>query len=333
MADFALHTDIECNVCGSTAQPLPIGFAQDHEYESTEIAFRVVRCMNCGLVYLRPRPAESELGRIYPPTYYSYHSIGNIEGEDGRPSFVQRLFYERNKKTLRAKLVRSGVLLNSLSRPARVLDVGCGVGTQLDLFKELLPSADLHGVEIGERAVKKTRERGHVAHLGRFEDIVLPLNYFDVVYSSHVIEHVTDPRRFLEKCNAVSSPAATIIIETPNTDSVEFDIFKGRHWGGYHAPRHFYLFDPRNMALLGQRTGLKAAVVQPYPSPIFWNWTCHSVLTAVAGKRVADIIFPPVTIFYGGVRSFFILGFFTVLEGLILKFSGRASAFWIAFKK
>jgi 2-polyprenyl-3-methyl-5-hydroxy-6-metoxy-1,4-benzoquinol methylase len=333
MNGFALFEDTVCKACGSPASPTEIGRVYDHEYRSVDLEFRVVRCVQCGLVFLKPRPDGSELGRIYPDNYYSYHLSANSPGAGAAPSHVQRLFRQRNQKALAAKLALSGFKRESFSRPVRVLDVGCGVGAQLDMFKALLPDAELHGVEIGELAVRRAREKGHIAHHGRFEDARLAASYFDIVYSSHVIEHVEDPRGFLEKCHAVSSAEATIIIETPNTDCVEFDFLKARHWGGYHAPRHFYLFNPQNIAIMAARVGLNRVAARCYPSPAFWNWTCHSIVMKVAGARIADALFPPITIFYGGVRSLLLLGGFSVLESLVLRLTGRASAFWIAFSK
>jgi SAM-dependent methyltransferase len=332
-SNFATVKNTECVACGSRDAPIQIGLVYDHEYRSTEIEFSMVRCTHCGLVYLDPRPDVSELPRIYPPTYYSYHLTDNAAAEGRRTSYVQTLFHRLNLKAMRAKLTRSGISLDSHSRPVRVLDVGCGVGAQLDIFKELLPGAELHGVDIGELAVEKTKARGHTAYLGRFEEIDLPKDYFDIVYSAHVIEHVEDPKGFLEKCQLVSAPRATIIIETPNTDCIEFEALKGRHWGGYHAPRHFYLFNPKNLDTMVGGIGLKTIIAQPYPCSIFWNWTCHSILMKFAGTRIADALFPPITIFYGGIRSFVLLGSFSVLEGIILRITGRASAFWIAFSK
>jgi 2-polyprenyl-3-methyl-5-hydroxy-6-metoxy-1,4-benzoquinol methylase len=333
MSEFALFEDIVCKACGSSSAPDEIGRVYDHEYRSVDIEFRVVQCGECGLVYLKPRPDARELDRIYPKSYYSYHLGANSPEPGTPPSFVQRLFQQRNQKALSEKLALSGFKAGTLTRPVRVLDVGCGVGVQLDMFKALLPSAELHGVEIGELAVRKTRAKGHTAYHGRFEDIDLPKDYFDIVYSSHVIEHVEDPLGFLAKCHSVSSPEAIIIIETPNTDCVEFEFLRARHWGGYHAPRHFYLFNPKNMTTMAARTGLSGIVARSYPSPAFWNWTCHSFLAKLVSYRIADAVFPPVTIFYGGIRSFILLGGFSVLESFILKLTGRASAFWIAFSK
>ena len=59
---------------------------QEHEYDNTTSEeFRFVRCANCGVVRLNPRPDVSELGRIYPPDYYAYNLLS--DGSDERAGF------------------------------------------------------------------------------------------------------------------------------------------------------------------------------------------------------------------------------------------------------
>ena len=43
------------------------------------------------------------------------------------------------------------------------------------------------------------RRQGHIVHEGLFEEAALDWEAFDVVHSSHVIEHVADPKEFAEK--------------------------------------------------------------------------------------------------------------------------------------
>ena len=60
-----------CCLCSShNSEPLAIG--EDFEYRTSLDSFRVVRCRECELVYLDPRPAEKELARIYPPEYHAF---------------------------------------------------------------------------------------------------------------------------------------------------------------------------------------------------------------------------------------------------------------------
>src|SRR4029450_1058589 len=61
-----------CNTCGSTNTEI-VTTGSEHEYDNTtDDVFTVVRCTDCGLVYLNPRPDLSELETIYPPNYYAY---------------------------------------------------------------------------------------------------------------------------------------------------------------------------------------------------------------------------------------------------------------------
>ena len=97
MNHFALFEDVACKACGSAAAPSVIGRVYDHEYRSVDMEFSAVRCDQCGLVYLKPRPDASELARIYPKEYYSYHLGASSPDPDAPVSYVQRLFQQRNR--------------------------------------------------------------------------------------------------------------------------------------------------------------------------------------------------------------------------------------------
>ncbi|MBX9720435.1 MAG: class I SAM-dependent methyltransferase, partial [Candidatus Obscuribacterales bacterium] len=232
-----LHYDAQCIVCGAPAPGEQIGEVVEHEYTTTtSMPFPIMRCRSCRLVYLYPRPDVSELGTIYPPDYYSYHlSMNEADQNTGKKSFVQQLFYKNMSNGFKAKIIPN---LKSIptDRPLRVLDIGCGVGAQLDLLRSFLDNSETYGVEIGEPAVNAARKRGHQVYHGRFEDVDLPKNFFDVIISIHVIEHVSRPDTFLEKASELLTDNGIILIETPNTDCPDFEMFKGKHWGGYHAP-------------------------------------------------------------------------------------------------
>ena len=56
-----------CALCGVDDAD-PVGVGQDFEYRTSPDHFLAVRCRRCGLVFLNPRPADEEAGRIYPTT-------------------------------------------------------------------------------------------------------------------------------------------------------------------------------------------------------------------------------------------------------------------------
>src|SRR5438552_786916 len=79
--DAARLTLVEtrCALCGANAtEPEADGY--DFEYNTASNPFRFVKCSACGHVYLNPRPSPSDLGVIYPSTYYTLVGTGSLVG-------------------------------------------------------------------------------------------------------------------------------------------------------------------------------------------------------------------------------------------------------------
>ena len=123
------------------------------------------------------------------------------------------------------------------------------------------------------------------------------------------------------------------MIETPNTNSLDYKIFKKKHWGGYHAPRHWYIFEPKTIKFLQKKLNFKILSMHPYTMSNFWVWTFHSITEDLFGKKISNFFFPPVKILYGGIYSFILLSFFSILEKIILAATGKANSIWFTIKK
>lgn len=61
---------ISCNLCHGNYTHLELE-AKDWLHGSQQ-TFRLVRCKECGLTYINPRPTTNEIGRYYQGSYYSY---------------------------------------------------------------------------------------------------------------------------------------------------------------------------------------------------------------------------------------------------------------------
>jgi SAM-dependent methyltransferase len=99
----------------------------------------------------------------------------------------------------------------------RVLDLGCGDGWIADTLLDIgaLPI----GVEIAQAAVDRARARhpGLDVRLAPIDGpLPLPDAGLDVVWSSEVIEHVTDTARWLSEIRRVLRPRGRLLLTTPN---------------------------------------------------------------------------------------------------------------------
>ena len=143
------------------------------------------------------------------------------------------------------RLLRAG---KGLPADARVLDVGCGDGFHLDLLRRYAPpSWSVTGVDTDARAVAAARARGLDVYEGAVETSPIQPNSIDMALCIQTIEHVPDPIALLSSIANLLKPGGRLYLITDNTGSPDFRLTKGRHWGGYHFPRHWNLFNKESM--------------------------------------------------------------------------------------
>jgi 2-polyprenyl-3-methyl-5-hydroxy-6-metoxy-1,4-benzoquinol methylase len=273
---------VPCGLCGAEGGSV-VATGRDYEYETTADLFTVRRCDRCGHHYLSPRPVTADLPLIYPAHYYSY-------------DFIERMhpLARAAKRALDSRKI-DGWLRESSSPSPRFLDVGCGEGWFLHLLHARgVEKARLWGVEIDRKIVQKLQRAGFQARSGLLEEIPdLPEDSFDLIVSLQVIEHVSDPAAMLETLARLLAPGGALILETPNLDSLDFRIFRGRYWGGYHFPRHWNFFTPASLSRLAAGAGLRVDRVRYLPAPTFWVYSLHHLVKYALGwKRVARCLEP-----------------------------------------
>ncbi len=323
--------NVSCYVCNSTDQKV-IARGREHEYTTTtDDLFSVVKCAKCGLLFLNPRPAESELGTIYPNEYPAFveeqipaHQSALSKLKD---SFIDKLGYPSRVRTALQ-------YVSARKAPLRILDVGCGAGRVLSLFKQFYDGPiETVGLDFDEKATALTQGKGHDVITGTFETVAIPPASFDCVYSSHVIEHVADPGAFLKKVKSVLKPGGLFFCETPNIGSIDAQILSRLGiWGGFHFPRHWSFFTPKTLGHLGERAGLKIVATKFYLIPIFWIWSLHLLMVKVAGRRIADRLFPAVEHGANPLQLFILTSAFTVVDWLTLLITRRTACMFVIFR-
>lgn len=102
-------------------------------------------------------------------------------------------------------------------RPKSILDYGCGVGAWLGLLSHAFPRARLHGVDISEVAICKARQRYPDCRLESFDGFTAPFadGQFDLIFSYHVLEHVTDVDRSVWDISRLLAPGGYAVIIFP----------------------------------------------------------------------------------------------------------------------
>ena len=256
---------VACCICGDV-NGKPVGVGEDFEYHTTPHSFLAVRCPVCDLIYLDPRPTAASLSVIYPD---EYHAFAFDEEQFG-------LVHKVRSRLEARRLLRAG---RGLPTNAQVLDVGCGDGFHLDLLRKHGPQRwQLHGVDTDSRAVAAARRRGLAVEECPVESSALELSSIDFALCIQTIEHVGDPVAILRAIGGLLKPGGRLYLITDNTGSPDFKITKGRHWGGYHFPRHWNLFNKTSMRKLAPAAGLEVEKLSTTASPVNWTYSIRKTL-------------------------------------------------------
>lgn len=253
-----------CEVCG--ADDYQVLFQGRDRLHGLPGVFPVVLCRRCGLTYLNPRPSDESLGFYYPEDYSPFCSEGGIAHR------LQSLLREREAAGIARKMPKHG----------RVLEVGCATG---DLLKKLeRRGLSVSGIEMSPHAAAHARERnGLEVHTGTLFDSPYPISSFDAVIMRHVIEHFPSSRRALEKVLELLKPGGTVFITTPNTDSLDCRIFRGR-WHDYDPPRHLAVFSVATLSRLLRETGFEVTAVRHSLVPNDWIYSSRILLEEKLGE-------------------------------------------------
>ncbi len=258
---------IACGLCGSR-RAREFVRQRDLTHGVTDEEFTIVRCEECGLLYLNPRPGLDEIGKFYPSAYFgpppAPRKVNRVkrwvmETYYGYPPTTPSSLPAQFRKWLVwpdrvLRALRGKEMLPWIGR-GRLLDVGCGPGTNLAMFQQ--QGWNVHGVDTSDVAVARARERfGDRVRLGHLDQAGYPDGAFDVVVFSHSLEHMFDPLAVLKEAWRILDKSGYVVITVPNAGSLEARLF-GRWWFPWELPRHLFHFEKATLSRMLEQAGFR----------------------------------------------------------------------------
>lgn len=252
-AERSQFESVPCNLCGSDAfavvfpsvrRPGPVDLAEVFRSSGDEpLQDQMVRCLSCGLHYVRPRLRWDLI----------------LEGYRGGTdeSFVSQV-------AMREKTFRRGlghIEAAALPPGRRVLDVGAAGGSFLAVARER--GYEPQGCEPSAWMCAFARGRyGLELHPGTIFDMPVPPGSVDLLTLWDVIEHTPDPRAVLEKARELLAPGGVLAMSYPDWGSLAARAMR-RRWV-FVLTVHLYYFDPRTMGEMLRRTGFSPLGFRPH---------------------------------------------------------------------
>ncbi|WP_250434141.1 class I SAM-dependent methyltransferase [Hanstruepera flava] len=170
---------------------------------------QTVICNNCSMIYINPRPTELEMNNFYKNHYRSFYESIEVPTQD---------YINKGPFKARASFVKDA-LNKYLQKSKTILDVGCAEGTLLSQIEIYYPDIQTYGIEpsIGFGEYAKQNLKGDI-FIGSYQDFIKHSSgiCFDVVTSTHVLEHILNPKEYLLELKKMMHKASVLYIEVPN---------------------------------------------------------------------------------------------------------------------
>ena len=251
---------VPCPLCG-TAEHSP------HIYEEFAwVTLSIVRCSGCGHRFANPCPTPEAAAKHYNTQYLR-------QPRTALPSSLDDAY---DPTSIWAPKMRHYAhimsLMPDLPPGPRILDDGCSWGGLLATAAERYPDAALTGVDLARPAIDfVTGAFGFAGVVGTLIDFVRdrPDAEFDLILSSHCLEHSLAPKESIAAMAAALAPGGLLFVTLPNHDA-----YLRKQMGGY-APavrggNHYQYFGEDSLRRALENAGLRtdrsftSSAVSPY---------------------------------------------------------------------
>lgn len=225
-----------CEVCSGTSRASLF----------VKAGYEVVRCSDCGHVYVPLALTDAELVRKYETEFFSGGAYSD---------------YARDREILQRNFVRFIERIRRYDRGqgGSLFEVGAAYGFFLQLAQRYWAA---RGVEISAPAASFARDTlGLDVACGDFLQLPVAPAAYDVVVMWDTIEHLRRPGAYVEKVAAILKPGGIFALTTGDVGSLVARI-RGSRWRLYHPPFHLHYFSRRTISLLLERVGLQVVDVR-----------------------------------------------------------------------
>jgi 2-polyprenyl-3-methyl-5-hydroxy-6-metoxy-1,4-benzoquinol methylase len=193
-----------------------------------KLELQLVQCVRCSMIYANPVPVEMATGNFYDKAGSEYLTPEKLESDYADVRFERELR-----------------LFRIFCKSGSVLDVGCSSGGFLYQLKKRYPNDyKILGTDVSIEPLNHAAKMGVPIAKGEF-----PAQFFkekfDAVTFWAVMEHLSNPKLFLQKAASILKPGGHCFILTPNMNSLAVKLIGAKY--RYIFPEHLNYFTPNTM--------------------------------------------------------------------------------------
>lgn len=221
----------------------------DHSFYASENGFDLVKCKNCGLLYVSNPPPEDEISQA--------HKTGQHRGEK---SFNVTGLFDYSKVEAYEKILKSIYSEDFFKSNITWLDIGCGHGEFLLALKNISNNKIIaEGIEPNEYKVKSAIKKGLNV---RNADLQKLQKKYDIVSFLNVYSHLPNPPETISTWKKLLNANGEFLLETGDTANLSSDI----HYRPLDLPDHLSFASEEIVKNILGKSGFIVLDVKKYPT-------------------------------------------------------------------
>ncbi|HND64753.1 MAG TPA: class I SAM-dependent methyltransferase [Elusimicrobiota bacterium] len=237
---------MRCNICGAERFEWVFKNFNKPSSRHAAVPLDVLICRSCGLVCL-------DLTGLEPSTLAAYYTTSNTFE---RPTAL----YEGHRPMRESQVRWIAERLPSGPAGRKLLDVGCGAGYVLKLFKDR--GFAVWGNDFSPAMIKNLRDTwGIPGYQGPFSPERVERSY-DVITCLCVLEHTLDPADVVRQFHGTLTPGGFLALEVPDAEFPRHDMVPD-----HLAFDHLYHWTERTLGRLVERFGFEVVAVEHVDNP------------------------------------------------------------------
>jgi len=194
--------------------------------------FKIVKCKECGFVYVNPRIATEDLAKLYSSDYFRNQQYGYLDYE--ATAHLRKKNFERWYRDIKPYLfVEKG----------NALDIGCASAYFLDILRN--KGWKVQGIELDPSMISLLKEKNIETYTKTFDTFESNEKYH-LITLFDVLEHIPDIKDTFERLSSLLHPDGVIALITPNADSFQHKLM-GKRWFQIKPLEHIYYFSPSTL--------------------------------------------------------------------------------------
>lgn len=212
--------------------------------------YKLFKCSSCQLIFAKKNESESLKPEKIYENYYKKETASRF-------GFV----IEWVVKAFRFMRAYKISVLKPNSKG--ILDIGSGRGWVLYFMKKYFKYERAVGTQIADNAYKFSKEK---LKLEIYDKDLLELSFekkFDIITILHVLEHVEEPERYVEKMYELLNKEGILFIEVPNFNSWARRL-TGKHWLALDLRHHLFFFTPSSLVALLKKYDFKIKKIRTF---------------------------------------------------------------------